>query len=247
MKKGLIIIIVLLSMNSFSQQFNVLLFTKAKEYKHGVTQTAVDAIWDLSRMHYFGLQVTDDARVFEAGGLDNIQVIVFLNNSGNILNENQQKGFKQFIENGGGFVGIHGATTAEKEWEWYGRFIGRYFTAHPKIQTAEINVADKNFPATYHLPQTWVWSDEWYEFTPALSEDLNVILTVDETTYNPVFESQGKSFTGMGQNHPIAWYQEMGKGRMFYTALGHLEKAWSDPMFLQHIYGGIFWASKASR
>lgn len=235
-----------MTINGFSQQFQALLFTKAVEYEHAVTPAAVEAIKELGKKHFFKLDISSYADDLLPEQINNYQVVIFLNNSGDVMNEKQQNSLKNFIENGGGFVGIHGATIAENNWEWYGKLIGRFFTGHPKIQTAEIKVINQDFPATYHLPKKWVWTDEWYEFTPALSENLEVLLTVDETTYNPVFESKGKEFKGMGAQHPIAWFQEVGKGRMFYTALGHLEKAWSDPMFLQHIYGGIYWASQSA-
>ncbi len=48
---------------------------------------------------------------------------------------------------------------------------------------------------------------------------------------------------GMGDFHPVAWYHEYDGGRSFYTALGHIEETFSDPLFLMHIYGGIYWAA----
>lgn len=78
-------------------------------------------------------------------------------------------------------------------------------------------------------------TDEWYEFGEALTENQHVLIEVDESSY----------FTevGMGQFHPVAWYQEFDGGRSFYTALGHLEEAYSDKLLLDHIFSGIYWAA----
>ena len=98
-----------------------------------------------------------------------------------------------------------------------------------------MKVIDKNHPATMHLPDRWVWTDEWYNFKGPLPENLHVLLTVDESTY--VDEK------GMGEVHPIAWYQEYDGGRSFYTALGHIESSYNDALFLKHLLGGIYWAA----
>jgi type 1 glutamine amidotransferase len=47
----------------------------------------------------------------------------------------------------------------------------------------------------------------------------------------------------MGAVHPISWYHPYDGGRAFYTALGHIPATFSDQTFLDHIYGGIYWAA----
>lgn len=224
-----------------AQTAHLLVYTGANGYVHQVTGSAAKALEALGRKHNFEITISEDSTLFNPNGLDAFDAIVFLNCSGNILNDSQQEAFKSYMLSGGGFIGIHGATTAENEWDWYGWLVGRYFTAHPQIQTAVIRVGDTDHPSTWHLPSRWIWTDEWYEFTPAMSDGLQVLLTVDESTYNAEFTSEGVTYTGMQPEHPIAWCQEWEGGRMFYTALGHLEGAWSDQIFLQHLFGGIWW------
>jgi len=209
-----------------AQSAKLLVYTGANGYVHQVTEIAVQALEELGRKHLFGVTVSDDSTLFTPTGLEAFGAVVFLNCSGDILNDVQQEVLRSYLTAGGGFVGIHGATTAENEWDWYGWLVGRYFTAHPKIQTAVVRVTDPDHPSTWHLPSRWIWTDEWYEFTPAMSDELRVLLTVDESTYDAEFTSDGTSYKGMQPEHPIAWCQEWDGGRMFYTALGHLEVAW---------------------
>lgn len=224
-----------------TQPASLLIYTAANGYVHQVTGPAAAALEEMGKKHNFTVTVSEDSTLFTPAILEKFDAVVFLNCSGDILDDTQQEAFKTYMMSGGGFIGIHGATTAENDWDWYGWMVGRYFTAHPQIQTAVIRVAGPGHPSTWHLPERWIWTDEWYEFTPAMSEGLKVLLTVDESTYDASFTSGGNSYTGMQPEHPVAWCQEWEGGRMFYTALGHLEGAWTDPFFLQHVYGGIWW------
>jgi uncharacterized protein len=84
-----------------------------------------------------------------------------------------------------------------------------------------------------------LWTDEWYEYKkPLNADDLKVLITIDEKTYDPK-TGQG---TGMG-DHPMAWYHNYDGGRAFYTGLGHIGLVYSDQSFLDHLYGGIYWAA----
>src|SRR5690606_37156649 len=107
----------------------------------------------------------------------------------------------------------------------------------PKQQTARLNVVDKNHPATSHLPDTWKRRDEWYNFKD-INTGLTTLITIDESSY-----TGGKN----GSFHPMAWYHLFEGGRAFYTALGHTEASYEDPLFLQHLLGGIQYAIGAQK
>jgi type 1 glutamine amidotransferase len=117
------------------------------------------------------------------------------------------------------------------------------FHIHPTIQTAKLNVLDPTFPGLQGFATKGLWTDEWYEFSADKISGLNNILAVDETTYNPKVQWGDKKGEGMGKLHPVAWYHNYDGGRAFYTALGHLPTNFSDEAFLNHLYGGIFWAA----
>lgn len=94
------------------------------------------------------------------------------------------------------------------------------------------------------VPDNILWTDEWYDFGPENTKNLNYLLSVDQTTYDTHSDwGGGKKGNGMGAFHPIAWYQEFDGGRSFYTALGHLDAVYSNPIFLDHLYGGIYWSA----
>ena len=141
---------------------------------------------------------------------------------------------ERFIQNGGGFVGIHSATDTEYDWAWYGQLVGSYFDGHPAIQEAEVDVVDNAHLSTSGLPNPWLRTDEWYNFDPDPTGSVTVLLTVDESTY---------SGGTMGNPHPIAWFHEFDNGRSWYTAMGHTEASYSEPLFRQHLLGGIRYAA----
>jgi len=230
--------------NQSREQFQVLVYTSPDQW-HNVTEpTAITELRKMAEQNAFGIKVTQVNTDFNDVYLAGFDVLVFLHSTTRDLNDDQLECFKKFIRNGGGFVGIHAASACKNEGLWYRELIGRTFTDHPEEQTGVMEVIDKNHPATMHLPDRWVWTDEWYSFTEPLTGGLNVLLTVDESTYDPDRTwGDANRHTGMGEFHPVAWYQEYDGGRSFYTALGHLSQSYKDPWFLKHIYGGIFWAA----
>ena len=121
--------------------------------------------------------------------------------------------------------------------------VGRTFHIHPVIHTAVLDVKDYNFHGMERMPKSFFWTDEWYEFTEERIDGINYILTVDEKTYDPKVQWGEKIGNGMGEFHPISWYHEYDGGRAFYTALGHMPETYSDKLFMEHIFGGIYWAA----
>lgn len=232
------------------QQFKVLLYTSPDRWHDATVPIALEQFRKLAEKHDFNLTwaqsngsgATTD--VFTDDYLSKVDVVVFLHSRGYDLSDSQVTAFKNYIRNGGGFVGIHAASSNKEQELWFQQLLGRVFTDHPEEQTAVMTVVDKNHPSTLHLPENWVWTDEWYSFGPPLTKNLKVLLTVDEKTYDPDRTwGDNSRFTAMGDFHPVAWYQEFDGGRSFYTTLGHLPASYDDPWFLAHIYGGIYWAA----
>ena len=160
--------------------------------------------------------------------------MVFLNTTGDIFNPGEQAAFERFVRRGGGFVGIHAASDTEYDWPWYGRLLGTYFRRHPAIQSATLKVVDPSHRSTRHLPIRWTRTDEWYDFRSDLDRDITVLIRIDEATYRG-----GK----MGADHPISWYHTFDGGRAWYTAIGHTAESYKEPLFLDHLLGGITWAA----
>ena len=226
-----------------AEQFNVLLFTKTNDYHHKSVTSAVPAVQTLARKHHFSIDWHENPALINAQNLEQYDVIVFMLTDGDILNEEQKQAMKQFVQSGKGFVGIHSASNTENNWDWYTRMVGRTFHIHPKVQTAKLSVIDRKFPGMERMPDKFLWTDEWYEFGTEHSGTLNYILSADESTFDPVVAWEEKSGKGMGDFHPLAWYHEYDGGRAFYTALGHLDAVYNDTLFMEHVYGGLYWAA----
>lgn len=229
---------------AFSQkQFKVLLFTRTMGWHHESINEGVDAIRKLGERHFFTVDWQENPTVFTDAKLAEYQAIIFLNTTGDILNDEQQQAMTKFIQGGKGFVGIHSAADTEYDWEWYTKMVGRMFHIHPAVQTAVLRVSDSKFPGMERIPANWYWTDEWYEYGEEKTKGMTTLLTVDEKTYDPYAKWGEKVGKGMGDVHPIAWYHYYDGGRAFYTGLGHLPLVFSDEVFLQHLYGGIYWAA----
>ena len=225
-----------------AQQFRALLFTKTNGFHHVSINEGVDAIRELGHRHLFSVDWQEDPGVFSDDRLKNVDVIIFLNTTGDILNDDQQAAVERFIRSGKGFVGIHSAADTEYDWPWYTQLVGRMFHIHPQIQTAVTHVEDKLFPGTEQIPANWLWTDEWYQYDEEKTEGLQYILSLDETTYDPNVQWGDNKGGPMGF-HPMARYHEFDGGRAFYTGLGHMPECYSDPVFRNFLYGGIYWAA----
>ena len=199
---------------------------------------------NLAERHESTMQWHEDASRFNDEFLNQFDVIVFINTTGNVLNEEQQKALQRFIQSGKGFVGVHAAADTEYDWPWYGKLVGHYFKIHPVIQTATLVKQNDKFPGMDVFRGRHLWTDEFYDYHPANTTGLNYLLTIDETTYDPKADWGGeKKSQGMGEFHPLAWYHEFDGGRSFYTALGHMPAVYREQVFLDHLYGGIYWAA----
>ncbi len=208
---------------------NILVFTKTAGYRHSSIEKGVETLKALGTANDFTITQTEDSGMFTSTELTKYAMVIFLSTTQDVLNSSQQEVFQDYIKNGGNFMGIHAATDTEYDWGWYGKLVGGYFKSHPEVQEATLIVADKNHPATAHLGDSWTHTDEWYNFKD-LNPQINVLLRLDESTY-----SGGEN----GGEHPIAWYHQFDGGRSFYTGLGHTEEAYDDPVFQQHLLGGI--------
>jgi type 1 glutamine amidotransferase len=210
----------------------ILVFSKTAGFHHSSIKVGVAAIQKLGMENKFEVDTTINAQKFTTKNLKRYAAVVFLNTTGDVLNNEQQTAFEQYIKGGGGYVGVHAATDTEYEWPWYGKLVGAWFINHPHQQVATLNVINRNTIATKHLPEIWKRKDEWYNFKD-ISKDIKVLITIDESSYEG-----GKN----APVHPMAWYHDFDGGRSFYTELGHVEASYADPLYLEHLLGGIQYA-----
>lgn len=210
-------------------QERVLIFTKTTGYRHKSIPKGVETVTKLLKAEKIIPVHSEDANYFSTDSLRQFAAIIFLNTSGSVLNEQQKVAFQNFIRLGKGYMGVHAASDTEFEWPWYGELVGGYFTQHPPVQEAKIDVVDRTHAATEHLQDVWWHKDEWYDFKN-IQPGLHILMTLDEQSY------EGGT---MGKFHPIAWFREFDGGRSFYTALGHTEESYDEVYFQKHLIGGI--------
>lgn len=210
----------------------VLVMTKTAGFYHASIPKGVAAIQKLGADNGFDVEVTKDSSLFTDKYLKKFAAIIFLSTTGTLFNDDQKAAVQKYIHNGGGFVGIHAATDTEYGWPWYNKMVGAWFASHPKQQVAKLLVKNKEHLSTQHLPEVWERKDEWYNFKN-INPDLVTLITIDEKSYEG-----GKN----GDFHPMAWYHNFEGGRVFYTGLGHTDESYSEPLFLQHVLGGIQYA-----
>lgn len=212
----------------------MLVFSKTKGYRHKSIEAGKSMFLQLGKQLQWAVDTTEDANVFTKLS-KSYQVVVFLNTSGDVLDSTQQLGLQQYIRHGGLFLGIHAATDTEYDWPWYHDLIGAYFSGHPKQQNAMFHLVNQPFAATANLPDSMQLFEEIYNFKAVNHHKMNVVMTVDETSY------QGGN---MGVQHPICWWHHYDGGKMFYTALGHNAECYTNPQFVQLISNALGWLQR---
>lgn len=225
----------------------ILVFSKTNGFRDDdAVRAANAALAAIARKQGWSAFFTENGAVFNRTDLSRFQATVWNNTSGDVLTPDQKQAFRSYIENGGGFVGIHGAGGDPRyEWRWYvDTLLGAQFKGHPlhpQFQRAIIRIEDSKDVTVKDLPAEWTRVDEWYSFEKSpRSGGVKVLARVDERTYSPKMFWKDIS---MGADHPIVWKHCVGKGRVFYSALGHSASTYEEPLHLKELAGGIAWAA----
>ena len=228
----------------------VLVFSKTNGFRHleGI-DAGVDALRKIASRRGWPVFHTENGAVFAPETLARFQVIVWLNASGAPLDAVQRRSLRNWIETGGGFVGIHAALDdSHSSWEWYVRSVlGTNFIGHPlPHQSATVHVENSEHPAMRRAEPSWLHFDEWYSFDRSVrgDEGVEVLASVDEATYD-----QRLRLLWIDQNlsmgdHPVIWTREVGDGLAFLSALGHRAEVFRDQNHLAVLEGGIEWAGR---
>ncbi|KAF4454919.1 hypothetical protein F53441_2658 [Fusarium austroafricanum] len=233
----------------------VLLVTKACGYRHACIPSMISAFDSFP----FTVKATEDTS--DLLSLSQFDVVALGHNTGEFLTDEEVDALSSFVENGGGVVGIHAATSGMSTNAKYTRILGEVFNGHPPPQWMVLMPESHghyihdlpSFPSPESIPASaseppitllmglpskyLLWFDEVYTFKSngsdiRLAKDRVILLSV-----------QG----GVGHESictPLSWTQDVGKGRVYYTALGHFEEAYRDPWFLGYLRRAIVWTAK---
>ena len=229
---------------------HVLVIGQTKGFEHDSISAAMDTIFQLGKQSgLWDTMLRTDTELLtkkklgnNAKNLDYFDLIIFSSTTSELdMDDSQKADMMSFIkEDGKGFVGIHAALDTNYKWAEYGEMIGGYFDQHPWMTfQAPIVTEDPDFPAVRHFPKAFVKFDEIYQPKEWSRDKVNVLLSLDPDKLdykdNPRVHRTDHDF-------PVAWSKMYGKGRVFYSTLGHTEEAWDDPDIRKMYFEAIRWA-----
>ncbi len=223
---------------------NIVVTTMTEGFRHDNIPVAVKVLEKLAAENNWDLFHTEDSLYFSETNLDTIDLVIFLQTTGNIFDEAQQHAIQNFVEDGGGLLTIHTGTVTENNWDWFMDIMGAKFVGHPPVQEGKLIIEDRNHPATSFFPDSiWFIEDEWYSFDRNPRNKVNVLISIDESSYDVENNEWFPDANQRMGDHPLVWYRYAGEGRVFQTALGHPAELYSDPLFLKHLLGAIQWTA----
>jgi len=229
------------------QGMNVLVFTKTTVFYHDSKPNAIKALYEMAHANKWQITFTEDSTFFSERELNKYNEVIFLLTTGNnLLNDEEKLALQHYVENGGGFVGIHSAADTEYKWPWYETLIGAHFLGHPPVHEGTLIIEERNHPATKcFITDTLKWKDEFYTFdrNPRNNSNIRVLVSIDEKSYNIDENLWFKNVNLVMGDHPLVWCQHIGRGRSFYTALGHTADLYDNYTFRKHLTGAILWAA----
>jgi type 1 glutamine amidotransferase len=171
--------------------------------------------------------------------LSSVDAIFFMGHREVELAPDQKADLLSFIKDDGkGFVAAHTATTAFLSWPEFGEMIGGQYDGHPwgSVYGSVVN-EDPSFPATKHFPPVFNFTDEFYQAKGFSRDKSHVLLRVDVSKLPPNQENHSKD-----GDFPIAWAKMYGKGRIFYSSLGHAASTWDNPDVYHMYFEAIKWS-----
>jgi type 1 glutamine amidotransferase len=205
---------------------------QTKGFQHDATTHGLATIWKLGQESglwdtYIRTDtqlITKDKLDGNARNLDYFDAIAFYTTGELDLTDKQKATLLSFIKDDGkGFIGIHSATDTFYQWPEYGEMIGGYFDFHPWNQfEAPIIVEDRNFPATRHFPASITVHDEIYQIKEFSRDRVRVLMRLDESK----IDLQRRNVKRADKDFAVTWVRNYGKGRVFYSTLGHREDSW---------------------
>ncbi len=177
---------------------------------------------------------------YNAKNLNDFDAVLFYTGGTLEMDDQQKADFLSFIhDDGKGFIGVHSAAITFTKWPEFGEMIGGYYDEHPwGTFDAPVIVEDPAFPGMAQWPLSFTIRDEIYQIKNFTRADRRVIMRLDAAKLNldnPRVHRTDKDFA-------VAWAKMYGKGRVYYSTLGHVEENWDNPRFQQMFTGAIKWA-----
>jgi type 1 glutamine amidotransferase len=217
----------------------VLYFTHSAGYRHDVIPASREILKQIGeREPRFEVTASEDVSVFTAENLRGFGAVMFFTTGELPMSDLQKKAFMDFVSGGGGFLGVHSATDTFYEWPEYGRLIGGYFDQHPWHHSVRIDNAEPFSLLTARVGRSLTLTDEIYQIRDFDAAGSRVLLRLDPASVDLGRENVHRHPYGW----PLAWTRAYGRGRVFYSALGHEEGVWRDARFQILLHNAVLWA-----
>lgn len=218
----------------------ILYFTKSGGYMHSVVDRrgqplahSERVLVEMGERNGFEVECSQDAAVFD-GDLDKYDLLAFYT-SGNPFEKKQMQNVLDAVSSGKPCMGFHAASDSGNHptIDPFRSMLGGSFVIHGAQQKAKMRITSPKFPGVQGLGDGFELEEEWYVLE-SFASDLHVIL-MQETK-----GMQGDVYQRPA--YPATWARMHGKGRVFYTSLGHREDVWTNPIFQKIVLGGLSWA-----
>lgn len=159
------------------------------------------------------------------------------------LTPQQREDLLSFVrDDGKGFVATHAGATAFFSWPEFGEMLGGRFDEHPwGISEATVIVENRQSPMTRHLPASFAVVDEHYQIKDYSRNKLQVLARLDPST----LDLNAALVHRTDRDFAVAWTKPYGKGRVFYSTLGHPRELWDEPWLQQMYFEALRWALRA--
>jgi len=249
----ILIVLVVFSGCSSSQAVpakkHILVIGEEKGYRHEAISHAMATIerlgtetglWDTT-VRTDTEALTKKKLEFNAKNLTNFDAVLFFTGGDLEMDVQQQSDFLSFIhDDGKGFIGIHSAAITFVDWPEYGEMIGGYYDEHPwGTFDAPIIVEDPSFPGMQQWPKSFVLRDEIYQMRNYSRDKVRVLMRLDTNK----IDLGNKKVHRTDRDFAVTWAKTFGKGRVYYTTLGHVRENWDKPEFQKMVIEAIKWAT----
>jgi type 1 glutamine amidotransferase len=221
----------------------ILYFTHSAGYRHDVIPLSREILTQLGRNSgVFEVTATEDTSALSTENLERYAAVMFYTTGELPISGAQKTALLDFVRSGRGFLGVHSATDTFYTWPDYLDLVGGYFNGHPWHQAVTIEVVDPGDPLVAFLGNALPFEDEIYQISDFDYRGSRVLLRLDPSSVDLGKPGVHQRFYGW----PLAWKRFYGKGRVFYTALGHEASIWRNPRYQRLLTNAILWSMQRS-
>jgi hypothetical protein len=227
------------------KKYKILYISQSKGFKHGSVDRKKDAPLAPSEISVteigkesglFDVECTQDASILTPEKLKELDAVMFYTTGGLPISKENFAAFEEWLKAGHAMIGTHSATDTFGDFQPYWSLINGTFDGHPwgSGETVTVAVQDPTHVVAKPWPAEFQIKDEIYQYKHYDPKLVHVVYGLN----------MAKCKTKQAYHVPICWVREVGKGRLFYTNLGHNEGTWTNPQFKEHLLTGIRWALK---